>query len=88
MGWSLRRKSRALQKINGLVEKNQNKLYFLHLIDILNDLWLPDNMLEKLKVDDIKKEIMSELQKSIELFFQNELSVFKKKCEEFETQMQ
>ena len=44
-------------------------------------------MLEKLKVDDIKKEIMSELQKSIELFFQNELSVFKKKCEEFETQM-
>ena len=38
---------------------------------------LPDNMLEKLKVDDIKKEIMSELQKGIEIFLQNELSVFK-----------
>ena len=70
-----------------LSKKNQNKLYFLHLIDILNDLCLPDNMLDKLKVDDIKNEIMSELQKSMELFFQNELWVFKKKCEEFETQM-
>ena len=43
---------------------------------------LADNMFEKLKVDSIKKEIMSELQKSIENFFQNELSVFKEKCEE------
>ena len=39
-------------------------------------------MFEKFKVDDIKKGIMSELQKSIEVFFQNELSVFKEKCEE------
>ena len=43
---------------------------------------LANNMFEKLKVDSIKKEIMSELQKSIENFFQNELSVFKEKCEE------
>ena len=43
---------------------------------------LADNMFEKLKVDGIKKEIMSELQKSVENFFQNELSVFKEKCEE------
>ena len=43
---------------------------------------LADNMFEKLKVHSIKKEIMSELQKSIENFFQNELSVFKEKCEE------
>ena len=43
---------------------------------------LADNMFEKLKMDGIKKEIMSELQKSIENFFQNELSVFKEKCEE------
>ena len=39
-------------------------------------------MFEKLKVDGIKKEIMSELQKSIEKIFQNELSVFKERCEE------
>ena len=39
-------------------------------------------MFEKLKVDGIKKEIMSELQNTIENFFQNELLVFKKKCEE------
>ena len=43
---------------------------------------LADNMFEKLKVDGIKKEIMSELQKSIEKIFQNELSVFKERCEE------
>ena len=43
---------------------------------------LANNMFEKLKVDSIKKEIMSELQKSIENFFQNELSVFKEKREE------
>ena len=43
---------------------------------------LADNMFEKLKVDGIKKEIMSELQNSIENFFQNELLVFTKKCEE------
>ena len=43
---------------------------------------LADNMFEKLKVDGIKKETMSELQKSIENFFQNKLSVFKEKCEE------
>ena len=43
---------------------------------------LADNMFEKLKVDGIKKEIMSELQKSIENLFRNELSVFKEKCEE------
>ena len=46
---------------------------------------LADNMFEKLKVSGIKKEIMSELQKSIENFFQNELSVFKEKCEELVT---
>ena len=40
------------------------------------------NMFEKPKVDGIKEEIMPELQKSIENFFQNELSVFKEKCEE------
>ena len=34
---------------------------------------LADNMFEKLKVDGIKKEIMAELQKSTENFFQNEL---------------
>ena len=39
-------------------------------------------MFEKLKVDGIKKEILSELQKSTEFFFQNNLSVFKEKCEE------
>ena len=39
-------------------------------------------MFEKLKVYGIKMEIMSELQKSIENFFQNELSVFEEKCEE------
>ena len=43
---------------------------------------LADNMFEKLKVDGIKKEVMSELQKSIENYFQNELLVFKEKCEE------
>ena len=43
---------------------------------------LADNMFEKLKVDGIKKEILSELQKSTEFFFQNNLSVFKEKCEE------
>ena len=43
---------------------------------------LADNMFEKLKVGGIKKEIVSELQKSIENYFQNELSVFKEKCEE------
>ena len=43
---------------------------------------LADNMFEKLKMNGIKKEIMSELQKSIENFFQNELSVFKEKREE------
>ena len=42
-------------------------------------------MFEKLKVDGIKNEIMSELQKGIEIFFQNELSVFKEKCEELVT---
>ena len=39
-------------------------------------------MFGKLKVNGIKKEIMSELQKSIENFFQSGLSVFKEKCEE------
>ena len=43
---------------------------------------LADNMFHKLKLDGIKKEIMSQLQKSIENFFQKELSVFKEKCEE------
>ena len=43
---------------------------------------LAGNMFEKLKVDGIKKEVMPELQKSIEIFFQNELLVFKEKCEE------
>ena len=38
-------------------------------------------MFEKLKKDGIKKE-MFELQKNIENFFQNELSVFKEKYEE------
>ena len=40
MGWSLCLKCCALLKVNGLVEKNQNKLYFLHRTDILNDLLL------------------------------------------------
>ena len=31
MGWSLRPKRRAIQKKNGLIEKNENELYFLHL---------------------------------------------------------
>ena len=39
-------------------------------------------MFKKLEVDGIKKKIMSELQKSNENVFQNDLSVFKKKCEE------
>ena len=39
-------------------------------------------MFEKLKLDCIKKEIMSQLQKSIENVFQKELSVFKEKCED------
>ena len=43
---------------------------------------LADDMFEKLKVDSIKKEILSELQKCIKFFFQNELSVLKEKCEE------
>ena len=38
-------------------------------------------MFEKFKKDDIKKDIMSELQKSIKVFFQNELSVYKEKRE-------
>ena len=42
---------------------------------------LTDNTFEKLKVIDIKKEIISELQDSIEKHFQNELSMFKAKCE-------
>ena len=42
---------------------------------------LTDNMFEKLKVIDIKKEIISELQDSIEKHFQNELSMFKAKYE-------
>ena len=42
-------------------------------------------MFDKLKVDGIKSEIMSELLKSIEFFFQNELSVFKENCEELVT---
>ena len=42
---------------------------------------LTDNMFEKLKVIDIKKEIITELQDSIEKHFQNELSMFKAKCE-------
>ena len=33
-------------------------------------------------MDDVKKEIISKLPKSVENIFQNELSVFKKKCEE------
>ena len=34
-------KRRAMQKIHGFAEKkNHNKLYFLHLVDILNDLLL------------------------------------------------
>ena len=43
---------------------------------------LANNMFEKLKVNGIKKEIMSELQKSTENFFQNGVSVFKENCEE------
>ena len=43
---------------------------------------LAENMFEKLKVDGIKKEIMSKFKKSVKIFFQNELSVFKEKCEE------
>ena len=43
---------------------------------------LSDNMFEKFKVDGIKKEIMSELQKGTENFFQRQLSVFKEECEE------
>ena len=39
MGWSLRPKRRAIWNIDGLVKKKK-KLYFLHLIDILNDLLL------------------------------------------------
>ena len=42
---------------------------------------LTDNMFEKLKVIDIKKEIITELQDSIEKHFQNELSMFKAKYE-------
>ena len=42
---------------------------------------LTDNTFEKLKVIGIKKEIISELQDSIEKHFQNELSMFKAKCE-------
>ena len=38
-------------------------------------------MLEKLKVDCFNKEIISELQGSIEKRFQNDLSMFKAKCE-------
>ena len=45
-------------------------------------------MFEKFKVDDIKKDIMFELQKSIEVFFQNELSVFKEKCKELVSKSQ
>ena len=47
MGWSLHPKRRAIQKINGLVEKTQNKLYFLHLIDILNDILLKESICQR-----------------------------------------
>ena len=37
-----------IQKINGMVKKNQNELYFLHLIDILNDLLLIPQLIFRL----------------------------------------
>ena len=42
---------------------------------------LIDNMFEQVKADDIKAEIISELQKSIEKLFQDELPIFKAKYE-------
>ena len=53
MGWNLHPKRCTLLKINGLVEKNQNKLYFVHLIDILNDSQ-KDNLFDSLTILDRK----------------------------------
>ena len=55
-----------------------NVSHINHDVEIIKETEsLTDNTFEKLKVIDMKKEIISELQDSIEKHFQNELSMFK-----------